>query len=226
MKRIVEPELLDELPQTDPRAIHSRRDLGRINFLMGNVGIVERVLRTHFPEAPKRIAELGSGDGTFMLELAQKFPCWENLEVIFVDRQNLVSPETKEEFHQLGWRVKVVSADVFDWLSVCEPADCLVANLFLHHFEDEKLSELLRLAARKTGMFIACEPRRSSAGILGTKFLGLIGCNDVTSHDAAVSVRAGFCAGEISKLWPQNETWKVVEGNAGLFSHTFVAARL
>lgn len=228
MKRVVEPELLDELPQGDPRALHSRRDLCRINFFMGNVGIIERMLRKHFPnESPKKIVELGAGDGTFLLRLAERFSNqWKNLEVVLVDRQNLVSSKTKEKFQHLGWRVEIISSDVFNWLATCEPADCMMANLFLHHFEDEKLSALLRLAANKTNVFLTCEPRRSSKGILGTKLLGLIGCNDVTRHDAAVSVRAGFCAREISKHWPLNEKWRIEEGNNNLFSHKFVAARL
>ena len=39
MARRVDPEWLDELPAHDPRAQRSRRDLVRINALMGNVQI-------------------------------------------------------------------------------------------------------------------------------------------------------------------------------------------
>lgn len=228
MKRVVEPELLDELPRTDPRAIHSRRDLQRINFFMGNVGIVERMLRKSFPnQPPKRIVELGAGDGIFMLQLARRLSRhWPNVEIILVDQQELVAGETVENFQQLGWRVKIISADVFDWLARGERADCMMANLFLHHFKDGKLTELLRLAAEKTDAFVACEPRRSSSGIFGTSLLWMIGCNDVTRHDAAVSVRAGFCVGEISKLWPRNDIWTIKESQSGLFGHTFAAVAL
>ncbi|MEO7300645.1 MAG: class I SAM-dependent methyltransferase [Verrucomicrobiota bacterium] len=228
MKRIVESELLDELSPTDLHAVQSRRDLCRVNFLMGNAGHMEKMLGDLFRQRPPtRMVELGAGDGTFFLRIARKFsPYWENVEVILVDQQKLVSPETREEFQQLGWRVENICADVFDWLLTCPPVDCMLANLFLHHFEPEKLSELLRLVSAKSKNFMACEPRRSSAGIFGTKFLGLIGCNDVTRHDAVVSVRAGFRDKEISKLWPQGGDWKQKESRAGLFSHAFVAARL
>ncbi len=223
---MVEPELLDELPQNDPRAVQSRRDLRRINFFMGNVGIAARMLRKSFPtQSPKRIVELGAGDGTFMLQLARKFsPRWSHVEIVLVDQQNLVSPETLAELETLGWRVTIIAADVFVWLATCEPSDCMLANLFLHHFNDDQLAELLKLAADKTRAFIACEPRRFSGGILGTSLLWMIGCNDVTRHDAAVSVRAGFQADELTKLWPHRAEWKIEEGEAGLFSHAFVAA--
>ena len=47
--RILEPEWLDTLPEDDARAQRSRRDLVRVNALMGNVGIVARLLRDALP---------------------------------------------------------------------------------------------------------------------------------------------------------------------------------
>ncbi|MEO5802350.1 MAG: class I SAM-dependent methyltransferase [Verrucomicrobiota bacterium] len=228
MKRIVKPELLDDLPPADSRAIQSRRDLQRLNFFMGSVGIVERKLDGIFPnEPPQKIVDIGAGDGTFMLQLAKRFSNrWRNVEVVLVDQQDIVSPDTKEKYSQLGWGAKIISADVFDWLSRCEDVDCILTNLFLHHFESEKLSRLLQLVSIKTKIFLACEPRRSFAGTIGTKLVWLIGCNSVTRHDAPVSVRAGFRDKEISELWPGNGNWEIEEGRAGVFSQAFVAARL
>ncbi len=44
MNRIVKPELLDELPPADPRAVRSRRDLRRVNAWMRNHAIMARAL--------------------------------------------------------------------------------------------------------------------------------------------------------------------------------------
>ena len=75
MPRTIEPEWLDELPSGDPRAMRSRRDLRRINALMMNATHVVRELRRVFPGAPPRvIAEIGAGDGRFMLQVAGKLP--------------------------------------------------------------------------------------------------------------------------------------------------------
>ena len=228
MKRIVEPELLDDLSPADIRAIQSRRDLRKLNFFMGSVGIVERMLSESFPDKPpKKIVDIGAGDGTFMLQLAKQFSNrWRKVEVILVDRQDTVSSGTKDEFSRLGWSVKIMSADVFEWLSGSENVDCILTNLFLHHFESGKLSELLKLASLKTKVFLACEPRRSFAGTIGTKLIWLIGCNFVTRHDAPVSVRAGFRENEISELWPRSGSWQIEEDRAGVFSHSFCAKKL
>ena len=227
MKRIVEPEWLDELPTDNPGAVRSREDLRRINFVMGNVEIIENMFLKAFPNAaPRKIMELGAGDGTFMLKLAQKLsPRWSNVEVVLVDRLKIISPETVQKLKQLGWRAEIVCADIFEWLSDCEPVDCVMANLFLHHFEAEKLALLLCQVSSKSRLFLACEPRRSALALAGARLLWLLGCNAVTRHDALVSVRAGFQGAEISELWPQEKVGEIEENDAGVFSHRFMAKR-
>jgi hypothetical protein len=103
--------------------------------------------------------------------------------------------------------------------------DMMFANLFLHHFPDESLTALFRLAAARTNLFIACEPRRSPFTLTASRWLRLIGCNAVTRHDAVVSVRAGFVGHELSALWPADNQWQLSEQSAGFFSHCFIAKR-
>jgi hypothetical protein len=101
----------------------------------------------------------------------------------------------------------------------------MVANLFLHHFSAAQLVELLGGAARRARVFVALEPRRSGWALAVSRMIWLIGCNDVTRHDAPVSVRAGFAGRELSRLWPADAGWSLVERRAGPFSHLFVAQR-
>ena len=232
MRRVVEPELLDDLPPSDSQAVGSRADLRRLNFIMGHAGILSRALRHHLAEnpfcsRPIRLVELGAGDGTLLLRLARR---WSALgvaaHVLLLDRQELVSAKTRREFVALNWSVESVSADVFTWLEQPSPTvDVMLANLFLHHFTDKSLAALLRLAAVRTNLFIACEPCRSPLALTASRLLWLIGCNAITRHDAIVSVRAGFAGRELSALWPSNSEWVTSEQSAGLFSHCFVAKR-
>ncbi len=230
ISRRVEPEWLDELPADDPRALRSRRDLRRINALMMNVAIVAGEFdRLGNDTSPLTIAEIGAGDGTFMLRLAKKTANrWRDAHVVLVDRQDIVGPATRGAIASLGWKVQSVTADVFDWLSrPTEPRfDVIVANLFLHHFGDAGLRSLLALAAARSSMFVACEPRRSGMALAGSHLLGAIGCNDVSRHDATISVRAGFAGAELSVLWPAPGAWTLRESARGIFSHCFVAARV
>ncbi len=227
MTRILQPELLDTLPADDPEAVRSRGDLRRVNAWMGHRGLLLRALQTGRPTGVRRIVELGAGDGTLARGIAAASSAhWPQVELTLVDQQGLVSTETLEKFRRLGWKPRVVQADVFDWLANnTEPTEIIVANLFLHHFEEAGLRRLLRDAASRCSRFVALEPRRHFAARLGCELLWMIGCNRVTRHDARLSVRAGFRDRELSAHWPGTDGWNLRERSAGLFSHLFVATR-
>jgi hypothetical protein len=225
LQRRVEPEWLDELPANDPRAVRSRRDLRLMNRIMGHARIVRGALDRTIPRDSPLIAELGAGDGT-LLERALPKRHRNQARIVFVDRQPVVSTATIEAYRRQGCDAAVEAADVFAWLEKRrETFDAIVANLFVHHFDDDQLARLFALASRRTRAFVACEPRRARVPLAGSLMLGVIGCNDVTRHDAHLSVRAGFAGGELSALWPAGEGWRVEERRAGMFSHLFVAVR-
>ena len=226
MNRCLEPEWLDELPAEDPQATGSRRDLRRLNWWMGHVGILARSLRLLKQEPdPIQIIEVGAGDGDFLLRVAHALGrTWSGTRAVLMDRQKVVSPTILASFRNLGWHAEVATADVFDWCS--EPASgksMVVANLFLHHFDSEQLKKLFDGIARRSSAFIALEPRRSALPLLFSNLVWLIGCNSVTRHDAPTSVRAGFRDRELSELWPNDNHWLVRECAAGAFSHLFTA---
>jgi Methyltransferase domain len=227
MKRIVERELLDELSPDNPDAVHSRGDLRRLNRLMRHGPIFCAALASKLKTNPQRIAEIGAGDGSLMLEVAARMHTrWPGVRVILVDRQKVVTDATLKRFRQFGWQAEVVAADAFDWLATeSNSADAILANLFLHHFPDDKLAELLRLAARRTGLFLACETQREWPSFAVCRFLGLIGCNSLTRHDAFLSMKAGFVGNELSALWPPDNGWQLMERRAIIFTHLFVAQR-
>lgn len=227
LNRQPEAEWLDELPAEDPRALASRDDLQRINGLMRHVPLLVEAWRRSEPDRwVNTIVELGAGDGTFLLKFARAISAESRpLKVILVDRVNLVQPGTLENFRQLGWEAEVVTTDVFEWLTQTQLTEAaFFSNLFLHHFDDERLTLLLGQVALRANLFIALEPRRSAIPLACTKLLRLIGCNDVTQHDAVISVRAGFIGKEVSAFWPRRG-WYLQEAEAGLFSHCFTAQR-
>jgi hypothetical protein len=250
MERFLEAEWLDELEPEDPRALRSRRDLLRVNLWMLNCTTVGRALhatarlgaQASMPAccccsgapaggdagAPKRLVEIGAGDGRMMLQVARrlgKAPASSSL--VLLDRQNIVAPATRTALEKMGWSVETVTADAFDWLehTAGPPADAMIANLFMHHFSEKDLERLLGLVAQRTKVFVAVEPRRCALSALGGRLLWLIGCGRVTIHDAIVSVRAGFAGCELSRLWPEDGNWSLQERRAGLFGHVFVAQR-
>lgn len=226
MPRRIEPELLDGLTAGDARAIRARRDLRRVNFLMGHPLIWRKILSRSFAARipPQNILEFGAGDGTLMLGLARSFAAaWPNVHVQLLDVQPAVSDRTLNGLNRLGWRTDVVRADALQWSESMPRVDLVIANLLLHHFENEKLRLLFQALSVHAGVFAACEPRRGSIGLLGSHMLGLAGCGPVARYDAVVSVRAGFAHRELTALWPARDRARLSEDSAGLFSHVFIA---
>ena len=98
--RVLVPELLDLLAADDPRAIRSRRDLARINVVMGQSRIMAEAL-AQFP-APRLVADLGGGDGRFLLSVARRLKQWRDVKAMILDRQDIVSRATRDGFNALG----------------------------------------------------------------------------------------------------------------------------
>ena len=144
-----------------------------------------------------------------------------------LDRQNIVSRQTRDAFAALSWKAETVAADVLDYLEQIKlpGVDIITTNLFLHHFHEEQLARLMALAAQSTRLVVACEPRRNRFALRASRLLWAIGCNEVSLHDAIVSVRAGFSGEELSVLWPNRDRFDLHERAARLFTHCFVARR-
>ena len=154
---------------------------------------------------------------------------WPGVSVRLVDRQSLISERTLAGFAALGWQATALTADVTQLLDTDLNVDIVCANLFLHHFEAATLQRMLEQLSQSAGFIAVCEPRRSNVALFGSSMVFAIGCNDVTRHDAVVSVKAGFTGKELTALWPDSRglsgEWQIVESAAGLFTHAFTAQR-
>lgn len=230
MPRRVLPEVLDSLDADDARGRRSRRDLERVHVVMRSVTILRRlVAQLQLATVPRRIIELGAGDGTLLLRFARaQQPRWRDLELTLLDRVDLVSKSTRSGYEELGWRVTVERTDALAWAAAPRSFkfDLCVANLFLHHFDGPALTGLLAGVAASSQAFVACEPRRSAVAALGSRLMVLLGANDVTRQDAVTSVAAGFTGSEVSAAWPVSSSdWRLSEYAAPPFTHCFGAVR-
>jgi hypothetical protein len=196
--RIVRPEILDYLPEHDPEARRSRRDLRRINFLMGNEQWIRRSLRKFLAAASRGIVELGAGDGVLIGHLAAAFPV---APVTACD----LAPRPASLASRVCWR----QGDV---LSAGETltGGVLVANLFLHHFQGEALRNLGKLCDGFEVVVFNEPDRTTLPHLLGTLMWPMI--NRVTRHDMHVSINAGFADGELpERLGLDTGKWRISE---------------
>ncbi|HEY3850957.1 MAG TPA: class I SAM-dependent methyltransferase [Steroidobacteraceae bacterium] len=228
--RLVVPELLDELAPDDPRAERSRRDLQTIHKFMRSVSILRNLIaKLNLRAAPRRIIELGAGDGTLMLAVARSLESrWSGVELTLLDRVDLLTDRTRDAYRRLGWDVRSQRVDVANWTLPDGQAryDLCLTSLFLHHFDGPQLESLMKGIARRADAFVASEPRRDALGRMAALGVGLIGANAVTRGDAMKSVAAGFRGNELGAAWGHSEAdWRVDEFGALPFSHCFAAVR-
>mgnify|MGYP005844571569 FL=1 len=196
MERELEPEILDDLDPADPRAVASRRDLGRINFLMGNERWLLREVGKRPQAAARGIVEWGAGQGHLLKRLASFGPA------TGIDRVARPADLPGE----IAWH----AGDLLDsGERAAVPGGLVVVNLLLHHFEAEDLRRLGELA-RPAAAIICVEPwRHPVAMTMGKSMLPWV--SEVTRHDMLVSIRAGFDAGELAAMLGLAADWKIKE---------------
>lgn len=186
MLRVCLPELLDSLPPDHPDALHNRRDLRLVNGLMRNHAWFERTLPPLL-RAGETVLELGAGTGEMALKLIARGIPVDGLDIW---------PRPAGWPDGRAWHASDLRS--FDGFG-SYPA--VIANLILHQFKDAELAALGAELRRTARVILACEPQRSAVSKVATAALGLfLGANYVTTHDARVSVMAGFRGDELPRL--------------------------
>lgn len=199
VKRVVVPEILDELNAQDDRAVRSRRDLRMVNgFMRGESWIAGELKKM---EGVKRVVDLGAGDGCLAAEIVRQMP---DMEVICVD----LVPRPVALDDRIGWW----QGDLFDYHDYDETT-VVVANLFLHHFNSAELKRLGRLICGVQALLVA-EPYRAKLGMVMGRCL-FPWVNDVTRHDMLVSIRAGFVEDELGEILGCDFSWSEQRGLFG-----------
>lgn len=190
MKRLVQPEILDSLPEGHPDAAANRRDLRLINRVMGNYLWLRSRLQSEL-RPDDRVLEIGAGTGDLGLYLRRgcpgRLPHYCGLDLW---SRPAAWPRDWEWVQE-----DLLRFDLYSDFTV------IIANLILHQFEDEALRELGRkLSCKGTRLILANEPARRKIHQWQLKLLHPLGLNHVSRHDGHVSVAAGFRHNELPEL--------------------------
>jgi len=143
MQRTVEKEWLDELPANDPRAARSRRDIQRLNLLTGHDQIMAEVLNNVFQAGrPRRLVELGAGNGQFFLSVARRLGgAWRDVDARLVDRVDGFDPQIRDEFKALHWNVRLEIADARSYLRQSAAGSNETGSETLANFSGERSAD-------------------------------------------------------------------------------------
>lgn len=177
--RKLTPELLDHLPPDAPGVSRSRRDLRRINFIMGN----DRWILRNLPEKITSITEIGAGEGHLLTSISRKHP---EIPITAYD----LAPRPASLPEAITW----IQADIFTQKPP-QMGGILIANLFLHHFTDSQLADFSQWISG-FDTIITSEPYRAKTPLLLGKLATPL-IHPITRHDMRVSIEAGFRPGEL-----------------------------
>jgi len=188
-KRLILPELLDTLPPDQARA--SLGDLVRINRRWGGHSTLRSLLRENVPDGrPFSILDVGAASGDMGACIRRWYPAAKVTSLDYRESHLKAS---------LGQRV---AGDAFRLPFRRGSVDYVFCSLFLHHFQDNQVVELLRNfgeVARKAVLVIDLERNPIPYYFIAWS-RPILGWDPVTVHDGAISVEAAFRRRELEDL--------------------------
>jgi SAM-dependent methyltransferase len=187
--RVIEPELLDELPPGEGRA--SLQDLERINRRWGGYSSTRKLFdRATRPDETFSVLDVGAASGDMARFIRHIRP---RASVTSFDR-------VLHHLERAG--APRIAGDAFRLPFGPGSFDFVYSSLFLHHFPDAEVVELFRgFAALARRAVLAVDLERSAISywfIPATR--RVFGWDRITVHDAPVSVAAGFRKHELAAL--------------------------
>jgi len=172
MKRIVQPEILDTLPPDDPRAV-ARDGICAGERLMCTMHHGRRWKKTGLVPHPDESPSLARAT-----ELSPPYRA-KNLAALAGNNRDAARlakqcfRRNARRLRRAGLARKSDSRRRVRLAAKFSRGRVVIANLFLHHFEDARLAELLRLISQRATLFVAIEPHRFRYPSACAQLLGL-----------------------------------------------------
>ncbi|MDQ2712316.1 MAG: methyltransferase domain-containing protein [Acidobacteriota bacterium] len=187
--RTVKPELLDHVPADEARP--NLADLVRINQRLGGHSVLRKTLAGVVnPADTFSLLDVGAASGDTARTIQALYP-GASITCLDYNQTNLEkAPKPK------------LMADAFRLPFAPESFDYVICSLFLHHFQNEEIVDLLgsfHRTARRALLVIDLE-----RNVLPYVFLAItkpiFGWNRITVHDGLISVKASFHSAELRTL--------------------------
>jgi SAM-dependent methyltransferase len=187
--RVLKPELLDTLPPEEAR--DSLADLVRVNKYWGGHSTLRKLVDDAIPLGePFTLLDVGAASGDMGRRLREWRP------------QAQVTSLDYIESHLAACAGPRVAGDAFALPFAPRSFDYVFCSLFLHHFTDEQVVELLAAfgrVARKRVLIIDLW-RHPVPYYFISRTRWLFGWHPVTVYDGAISVEAAFRPRELAEL--------------------------
>ena len=189
MPRALAPELLDSASAAD--AALNLRDIAFLNRWFGGHAILRRSLRAVAqPHEKLTIADIGAASGDHARIAKATLPQATVISLDLQPRNLALAPDPR------------LIADAFALPFKHQSIDIVTTALFLHHFTDQQIIELLRSfrSIAKRAVIVQDLERHPIAHAFLPATKAVFRWHPLTVHDGSISVAAAFTKNELAAL--------------------------
>ena len=200
MQRSYTPEIMDDFSINDERIDKALSELKYINtFLGGNstsIAGFNEVLKFIPANVKLKILDAGSGASDIFLSLRNLN---EKSEIFSMD----INPRACRFIRANSQEFSIICGDILKFPIKNDSCDIAHASLFLHHFSEEKIKQILKsLINSSKYAVIINDLRRSILAYWGIKILTLFFSNsNMVKNDAPLSVKRAFVKNDLLKIF-------------------------
>lgn len=211
--RSTDLELMDDLSVSYACLLETLKDINRANSLLGGKRItkngVSKLIKA-FPKSSYTVLDVGCGDGKMLLEVADL--CKElqvDVRLIGIDINDNTLEIARDKTRHIP-EIELSKQDILRLKSKDFECDILLCTLTLHHFNDDKIANLLKKLVQLAvvGIVINDLHRNFWAYHLFRLFSVFFIKSPMAKNDGLLSIKRGFLKNELlqySKYLPSHE---------------------
>lgn len=197
-RRSTKREIMDDFELQGKELETTLNDLDKINRWLGGNEItlngLERVLKSTCFAQPVRIMDVGCGNGSQLLEVAQ-FGRKKGIkmELLGIDANThtiKMARKNTENYPEISFKAMDIFSEEFKHVQ----ADVILCTLTLHHFTDTEIQQILKNFVHNATMGIVINDlhRSSMAYYLFKAFCFVFIDNEIAKKDGLTSIMRGF----------------------------------
>lgn len=207
--RSTQEEILDSFELQGPEMEVMLNDLKTVNKILGGQQVtldgITKLLKGRTKEDVITIIDIGCGDGDMLRNIA-KFGVVQqyNFNLVGIDGNEhiiKIAEEKSKTFSNISFKTK----DIFSEGAIVSEYDIALCTLFLHHFKNEGIIEILKKlsAEANVGVVVNDLHRSRTAFWLFRLFSSIFIKSKIAKHDGLVSVARGFKRKDLKRLASQ-----------------------
>lgn len=204
--RSKEPEFMDEFDLQGVEMERVLTDLKNVNRLLGGNKVTRKGIAYLLKNAPKNkvytLIDIGCGDGEMLRQCARfgKYNGY-NFQLIGIDANGYILKEARKRSSNFS-NIQYLNNDLFSSTTTLPECDIALCTLFLHHFEEAKIIQLLTKLSEvsKVGVVVNDLQRSRLSFVLFSVVRHFLLRTKTARNDGLVSIARGFKRKELELL--------------------------